>query len=68
MGLVAAVYSAIGGLIVGIGLAIFVAAIRKGRNPDASFFATFFATAFVAVPACAIGIFVLFFMFMSSQM
>ena len=68
MGLAAGLIAAVGGFIVGIVLAIIIAAWRKSSEPESSFFLTFFGSAFVTVPAAFGGIFMLIFWWASENM
>lgn len=60
MGLVAIIYSGLGGLMVGTVLAVIIGLIRKSKNPESSFFVTFIATVWLTIPASIFGIFMLF--------
>ena len=65
MGLVAILYSGLGGLMIGTVLAAFIALVRKSKKPDSSFFLIFVATIWLTVPLSAFGIFMLFVMMWS---
>ena len=61
MHIAAGVIALVGGFVVGVVLAIIIAAGQKSSEPESSFILTFFGSAFVTVPASIGGIFMLIF-------